>query len=171
MKKKFLLVGIVLALVATLLIPASVLAAKPAEVEASGVITAISPGTVFPAGNSGRWIVAERDLDGILLDGDITGEFTMTYRANVELATQAGNLHGTMEVGGCVLQVNGKIAPLEMVPTPLGVYLPKLTIAGNWTIIDGGKGQGEFEAWVIFIPTPEGHVDTIVASAITLNGK
>ena len=151
--------------------PAVALAAKPASFAASGTITYISPGTVFPAGESGRWRVVERELSGTFLSGDINGNFTMAYKANVELSTQAGNLHGTLEAGPCILKLNGKIQPLEIVPTPLGIDLPKLTINGHWTFTDGARGQGDFEAWAIFIPTPEGHVGTIVASAFNLTGK
>ena len=151
--------------------PAAALAAKPASFGASGTITYISPGTVTPSGKSGRWVVVERELGGTFLSGNIYGDFTMTYKANVELSTQAGNLNGTLEAGPHVLKVNGKIQPLEMVPTPFGIDLPKLTIKGHWTFTDGVRGQGNFDAWVIFIPTPEGHVGIIVASALNLTGE
>ena len=95
----------------------------------------------------------------------------MTYKANVELATQAGNLHGTLETGAYTFRVNGKIQPLEMVPISPEIYLPKLTINGQWTLTDGARGQGDFEAWVLFIPTPEGHVGTIIASSFTMTGN
>jgi len=171
MKRRLLFISLTLALVLTTLMPSAAVAAKPASFGASGIITYISPGTVFPAGESGRWVVVERELSGTFLSGDIDGDFTMTYKANVELSTQAGNLHGTLETGPYVLKLNGKIQPLEMVPTPLGIELPKLTIYGRWTFTDGARGQGNFEAWVIFIPTPEGHVQSIVASALNLTGK
>lgn len=168
--KKRLFISVVLALVLTALGSAPVLAAKPADFEASGEIGSITPGDVFPAGNSGRWRVIERQITGTLA-GDINGDFTLTYKANVELATQAGNLHGTLEVGSYVLKVNGKIEPLQMVPTLLGFDLPMLTIKGRWTAIEGARGQGDFDAWVIFIPTPEGHVGQILASSFTLTGQ
>ena len=171
MKRRPLFISLVLALVLTTLMPAAVLAAKPASFGAGGIITYISPGTVIPAGESGRWVVVERELSGTFLSGDISGNFIMAYKANVELSTQAGNLHGTIEIGPYVLKVNGKIQPLEMVPTSFGLDLPKLTINGHWTFTDGTQGQGDFDAWVIFIPTPEGHVDSIVGSTINLTGK
>ena len=171
MKKRLLFVSLALALVLTTLMPAAALAAKPVSFDASGIVTCISPGTVFPAGESGRWVVAERQLSGTFLSGDIDGDFTMTYKANVELSTQAGNLHGTLKVGSHVLKLNGSIQPLEMVPTPFGIDLPKLTINGRWTFTNGAQGGGEFDTWVIFIPTPEGHVGSIVASALNLTGN
>lgn len=171
MKRRLLFISLAIALVLSILMPGTALAAKPASFGASGIINYISPGTVIPAGESGRWVVVERELSGTFLSGDINSNFTMVYKANVELSTQAGNLHGTLEAGSYVLKMNGNIQPLEMVPTPLGIDLPKLTINGHWTFTDGARGQGSFEAWVIFIPTPEGHVGSIVASAFNLTGK
>jgi len=171
MKKRLLFTSLALALVLTTLMPVAALAAKPVPFGASGIVIYLSPGAVFPAGESGRWVVAERELRGTFLSGDINGNFIMTYKANVELVSQAGNFHGTLEAGPHVLKLNGKIQPLEMVPTPLGVDLPKLTINGNWTFNNGTQGGGTFDTWVIFIPTPDDHVSVIVASAINLNGK
>jgi len=171
LRKKLLFMSLALALVLTVLTPAVALAAKPVPFEANGAITSITPGDVFPAGESGRWRVVERDITGNL-SGNISGDFTLTYKANVELATQAGNLHGTLEAGESVLNVNGKIEPLEIVYyAPWNTYLPKLTISGHWNFIEGAKGQGDFDAWAIFIPTPEGHVGFIAASSIELTGK
>ena len=171
MKRRLAFISLALALVLITLIPAAALAAKPASFGAGGIVTYISPGTVFPAGESGRWVVVERELGGTFLSGNIGGAFTMTYKANVELSTQAGNLHGTLKSGPYVLKLNGKIQPLEMVPTPFGIDLPKLTIKGHWTFANGVQGEGSFDTWVIFIPTPEGHVGSIVASGINLTGK
>ncbi len=170
MKKRSLFISLVLALVLTTLMPAAAMAAKPASFYASGDITSISPGTVLPAGEeSGRWRVVERELAGSL-SGDINESFTMTYKANVELATQAGNLHGTLEAGPYVAEVNGKIEPLEWLGEPFASPA-QLTISGHWTFIDGARGQGEFDALVIFIPTPEGHVGVILASSFTMTGQ
>ncbi len=180
MKKRLLFINLALALALTTLTPATALAAKPVSFSASGEITGISGGTVLPAGKfgdtdsaSGRWRVVERDLSGTFLPGeDISGDFTLTYKANVELATQAGNLHGTLVAGGNVLKVDGKIAPLGFVWfEPFSTYLPKLTISGRWTSIEGVQGNGDFSAWATFVPTPDGHVDFIVDSAIDLTGK
>jgi len=171
MKMRALFSSIALALVLTALMPVATLAAKPVSFDTSGIVTQISPGTVFPAGESGRWIVVERELCGTFLSGNINGDFTMTYKANVKLSNQAGNLHGTLKSGPYVLKLNGKIQPLEIVPTPLGIDLPKLTITGHWTFTDGAQGNGNFDVWVIFIPTPEGHVGSIVASALSLTGN
>jgi len=145
---------------------------KPQSLAATGTIDSISPGNVLPAGESGRWRVVERELDGELYEGDISGDFHMAYKANVELETQAGNLHGTLKIGEYVLKVNGKIEPLEFEGwLEPGIPLYKLTISGHWTFIEGATGQGTFDAWVIFIPTPEGHIYAITSSSFTLDGK
>ena len=171
MKRRLLLISLVLVLILTALAPATALAAKPQSFYTAGEITYLSPGEVLPAGESGRWRVIERELRGELLSEDISGPFTMTYKANVELATQAGNFHGTLEAGEYSFRVNGKIQPLEIVPIAPEVYLPKLTINGHWTLGDGARGQGEFYAWVVFVPDAYGHVAYIVASSFTMDGK
>jgi len=176
MKKRLLLINLVLVLVMMVLAPAAALAAKPQPFYAGGNIAYITPGDVMPAGNSGRWRVIERELGGALLPEvagiptDVAGPFTLTYKANVELATQAGNLHGTLEAGDYTCRVNGKIEPLEFVEMFPGVYLPKLSINGHWTFTGGAKGNGNFDAWVIFIPDACGHIESIIASSFTMDG-
>ncbi|MDO8671957.1 MAG: hypothetical protein Q7O66_11080, partial [Dehalococcoidia bacterium] len=120
----------VCALVLATLLPSLAMAAAPVSFSAGGQITSISDGTVKPAGDSGRFVVVERKIVGTLdPDGSLSGDFVLTYKANVELATQAGNLHGTVKVSGNVLNVNGKIDPRVFVG-PYG--LPYLHISGHW---------------------------------------
>ncbi|MDD5287875.1 MAG: hypothetical protein PHY28_02015 [Dehalococcoidales bacterium] len=180
MKKRTLFISLILAIVLSTLMPATALAAKPATFSANGMVSYISPGTVFPAGNSGRWVVAERELIGALA-GDISGGFTMTYKANVEsLETQAGNFHGTliMDDGSYSFNVNGRSEPLQFVqwiefPPQSGNYVPLmlLTISGDWTLTEGAQGHGNFDAQVLFIPTLEGHVGYIVNSSFNMAGQ
>ncbi|HEY32418.1 MAG TPA: hypothetical protein G4O10_04870 [Dehalococcoidia bacterium] len=175
MKRKILLLGLVLTLILTMVMPATALAAKPpAPTIATGEITDITFGDVFPAGNSGRWIVQEREISGNI-SGALNGAFTMTYKANVVLVTQAGNFHGTFEADNITLNVNGKISPLELVPVEVDpdvfVDLPMLSLSGHWNVIDGAKGNGNFDAYLVFIPDAQGHVGTIVASGIVMTGK
>lgn len=174
MKKRILLISLALVLLFTMLAPAAALAAKPQTFQAAGVITYIEDTQVgdnaFPAGNSSRWRVIDREIGGELL-GDISGSFVLTYKANVELATQAGNLHGVLETGEYSFRVNDKIQPLTMAPSPLGFDLPVLTLNGHWTLTDKGQGQGDFAAWVQFIPDEYGHVVMIVASSFEMDGK
>lgn len=162
----------ILAVMLVTLMPATALAAKPTSFNASGTITYISPGTVFPAGKSDRWVVAERELTGSL-SGDISGDFTMTYKANVEsVQTQAGNLHGRLEVSPYVLEVNGELQPAEFVGwfAP-GIPLYQGIFNGRWTFTQGARGNGDFDACVIFVPTPEGHVGYIVDGDFTMSGQ
>lgn len=114
--------------------------------------------------------VIERELDGTL-SGDINGDFILAYKANVELATQAGNLQGTLVTDKYSIKVDGKIAPLQF----YGWYGPYplyyLEIDGTWQFKDGAQGNGDFAAWTIFIPTPEGHVAAIIYSGFDMTGK
>ncbi|OGO23599.1 MAG: hypothetical protein A2144_14295 [Chloroflexi bacterium RBG_16_50_9] len=173
--KKLILISLMLSLILSALVPATALAAKPQSFHTDGVISGIEDTVIgdnaFPAGNSGRWRVIDRQIEGELLSGDITGSFLMNYKANIELATQAGNLHGTLETNEYSFKINGKIQPLEMVPIAPEVYLPKLTFNGHWTLVDGAQGQGEFNGWVIFIPDEYGHVVSIIASSFIMHGK
>ncbi|MFH0913751.1 MAG: hypothetical protein V1849_00485 [Chloroflexota bacterium] len=162
--KRMLLVSLVLVLVGTVFLPGAALAALPEDFSASGTISAISDPVEFAAGKSGRFVVEERTVTGAL-SGDVGGDFALTYRANVELATQAGNLHGTLSVGSYVFRVQGKIEPLGFVPAPV------LTISGQWTLIEGARGQGNFDAWAVFVPDAQGHVVFILASSITMTGQ
>jgi hypothetical protein len=172
MRKSILSGGVIIAVVLTLLTAVPALAAKPTAFNASGTISAISPGTVFPAGESDRWRVVERDITGTL-SGDINGDFTMTYRANIEsVETQAGNFHGTLDVDTYRFRVNGTSEPLEFIAwfAP-GIPLYKSVIYGRWTFLEGANGTGDFNAYSIFIPTPDGHVAYIVNSAFIMTGQ
>ncbi len=167
--KKALFISLALVIALTAFMPAPAMAAKPVPFNAGGTITYITAGTVKPAGDSGRFVVVEREIQGSM-SGNVTGTFAMAYKANVELATQAGNLHGTIKVEGKTLNVNGKIAPLTFVP--YGPYLlPKLDISGHWNFTGNAEGQGDFTAWAIFMPDPDGHVETFIASSFTLTGQ
>jgi hypothetical protein len=95
----------------------------------------------------------------------------MNYRANVELETQAGNLQGMLYAGTNAFRLEGKSLPIEMVYfDAFQTYLPKVTMKGHWVGVEIA-GNGTFEGWGIFIPTPDGHVGTIVASSFILRGK
>jgi len=171
-KRRLPIISIVLTLILVVMIPATAIAneGRPTKIESYGEITGITAGVVTPLGESGRWGVIEREILGTIT-GDINGDFTLTYKGVFKLENQAGNFHGTMETGTCFLRVNGKVQPLEMVQIGPEIYLPKLTITGHWTFTDGAQGQGDLEGWTIFIPTSEGHVGAIVASAFALTGK
>ena len=174
MKTRSLFIGLMLALTLTFAMSTKVQASKPVEFNANGTIASISnppDAAVIPAGNSSRWVVLERDIDGSI-SGDINGDFILTYKANVN-ALQAGILHGMLNVGegSYAIEMNGKSQPIEIVwYEPFQTYLPRINMSGHWNFISGARGQGEFNAWFIFIPTPDGHIALIVDSDITLTG-
>ncbi|UCB42799.1 MAG: hypothetical protein JSV77_10175 [Dehalococcoidales bacterium] len=172
MKRKILLLGIVIALILTMVMPATALAAKPSNMEAFGIIDSITIGDdviEFPAGQSGRWVVKERAIGGVLggyLGGDIDGDFTLTYKANVVLATQAGTFHGDMVVGDYVVHVNGKSS---IGATPIPGY-DGLILSGHWNFTGSDHGNGTFDAWIIPL-IEEGHIIGVIAGGVTMTGK
>lgn len=86
-------------------------------------------------------------------------------------AISPGDVFAAGVSGRYTLKVNDKITPLEMVPTPYGFDLPMLSISGQWNIVGGTPGSGTYEAWLIFVPTPDGHVGYIPFSSFNLTGK
>ncbi|UCB43599.1 MAG: hypothetical protein JSV77_02840, partial [Dehalococcoidales bacterium] len=131
MKRKVLLVGLVLAMTLTMVLPATALAAKPpAPPIASGEIIGITAGDVLQAGNSDRWLVRDRDIvidfgTGAFLEG----YYFLTYHTNVTVDVeneilQAGNMQGFVRqllgndtetgepiLSDKVLNVRGAISP------------------------------------------------------------
>ena len=172
--KKGLLTGLVLVLLLTMLLPAApALAAKPADMQAGGDITAISPGVVgenvFAAGNSGRWRVTERYIAGEFTSGPFEGGLTIRYAANVD-ATQAGNFHGELIIGDdtCAGRINGRITP-EFDPS--SGLPPQLNVSGHWTVNEGAHGSGVFEATIYFFPLDDHVVAVLPGSTFTMSGK
>ena len=185
MKRKLVMVA-ALALFLTSLIPGAALAAsndsQHQDIFASGVITGISEGELSAAGKSDQWKVAEREIYGEFLSGDLQGDFVMVYKANVSLPDQSGTLSGTLFTQQCDFGVNGTIDPVVfngewyMPPDPdngfVGIPYLELTVTGNWYYKGGGiLFNGDFDAWLKFIPTPDGHVLQIVDSSFTMIGK
>ncbi|MBI2869527.1 MAG: hypothetical protein HYX96_06860 [Chloroflexi bacterium] len=159
-----------------LLVPAPALAAKPVisakpvatEFAATATIDAITPGDVSPLGNTGNWLVRNREIQGEIA-GSINGAFTITYKGIFELATQAGTFSGSFESGAYRMQIAGVSAPLQIVwVEEFQTYLPMLQISGQW-LLPQQQGYGEFNGWAIFIPV-DGHVGAIVASSLGVTG-
>ncbi len=161
---------------------APVQAAKPVAFNAAGTILSIDEGTVKPAGDSGRFVVQERTINGAFFGPDLAGPFTFDYKANVELLTQAGNLNGAMQSGPNTMNVNGTSAPLAFFrfitilgPTgdPMTVPEYKLDISGVWNFTSGAQGAGTFTASLVFVPTPDGHIAFVdpYASSFVLTGQ
>lgn len=185
MKRKILLLGVVLALILTMVMPFSIIGAKPAPLSCSGSILGITPGIVAPAGTlvsnplimannsqSGQWRVIERDIKGTINTGLSTSEeFVLSYKGVFEVPTQKGNFHGRLTIGDYVFEVNGKADPLTAFDIGGGIILPKLTISGKWTCIQGPYSNGSLNGWAVFMPTPEGHVDYVIFSDFSMISK
>ncbi len=181
--KKLWILGLVLALAVTLLLPSVAMAAGPDNFTAQGALTAIDNGNVNEL-SDGQWLVTERHIQGKFIksvqgkSNKINGDFTITYGGIFDLDTQAGNFKGKMESRSVALAINGSTQPLALadiaVPDGLGgtmiIKLPKLTISGDWTGVQGLKAEGEFNAYIVFIPTPDNHVGTIVKSEFSIIG-
>jgi hypothetical protein len=178
--KKIFFLTLVMIMVLTLSLPSAVLAAKPTLFIAAGTLSDITPGTVRPAGSNGQWLVADRNILGHLNPEDssgnhysIQGDFILNYAGIFQLPSQAGNLHGIMKANSDVLAINGEVQRYVFkdewyVP---GVPLLELTVNGHWVGIKGIQGNGNFEAWLKFIPSPGGHVEKIVDSKFSMNGN
>lgn len=160
-----------LVLLSSLMPVAGVSAAEP--MEASGTVTSISEPVERPAGSSGNIIVFSRDIIGTFTGGELSGDFIMTYKANVELATQSGNFNGTLTVGSYIFKVNGKVEPVQLLPVPEtpGAYICLLKVNGNWSLKDNDAATGTFTATIYFVPTAEGHVDYVLpGSTFSMSG-
>ncbi len=174
MKRKIALIILTLVLVLTGLIPATVAVAKSNDTVATGYLYGIDEGIVNPAGDSGRFRVAERSIVGVFTSGQIIDAFTLTYHANVVLLSQAGNFQGTLNTSQYEINVNGKTQAAAF----FGWYGPyplyEIKISGHWNVLSGPeKGNGDFTANLVFIPTLDGHIAFVVPdySAVTLTGK
>jgi hypothetical protein len=171
--KKILVISMVLALVLVLMLPSVAMAAAPkTSFNASGVMSGIDDGQVKELGNSGKWLVTDRHIQGQFLSGDLgtSSAFTLTYGGVFKLADQSGELLGTLKANNDTFLITGKVAPYVI--TDMGGYqLPKLNISGHWNSVKGIKANGDFAAWMIFVPTADGHVAYIAASSFIMNGK
>lgn len=195
MKRKLLCIILAACLVLSVVMPATALAAKGKafdDFEATGTVLGIDPGTVKAAGNSGRWIVSERQVIG-MLTGHANGMFTLTYKANVD-SEQTGTFHGELVVGEFVFKVRGKSElgdptgqgmfdveipnpnpPPDTITIQVPVVFCPLTTTGKWTLIEGAQGNGDYNATIevaIAVDGPfAGHIVGIVSSSVSLTGK
>ena len=170
--KKLLVISLLLALVMALVFPTAVAASSPpATFAAQGSLTSIDTGNVKELGHSGKWLVSDRHIRGGLTGG-LNGDFVLTYGGVFDLATQEGNLVGTLKTDSATLLVTAKVDPLSFVPADVpGGYLPMLMIEGKWIGMTGLKANGDFQAYVVFVPTADGHVGFVVDSGFVMTGK
>jgi len=174
MKKRMLCIGLVLTLALTIIIPATATAKGLDGFHAEGIVIGIDQGDIKAAGNSGRWVVSERNLyGGFGFFGDSPAQygFTLNYHANIDsVYTQAGNLQGVLSIWDTpyALNLTGTTDPAY--PDPVDEYgypIPYqkiispdpfitmvvanyvLHLEGRWTFISGAIGNGTFEADVV----------------------
>jgi hypothetical protein len=165
-------IGICLALLAVGLLPVAAMA-KQESMHAFGTIDYISGTVGFPAGESGNYKVMSRTVEGAFISGDLTGGYSMTYRANVDLNTQAGNMRGQLTTGTYTIDVSGTSYPVQWSPSadsPVG-YVGTSSASGIWQL-HGGPGSGTFSTTFSFVPTTDGHIDNILSgSTFELDGQ
>ncbi|MBH0201297.1 MAG: hypothetical protein HP496_03085 [Nitrospira sp.] len=172
--------GAVVLAVGCISVPA--FAGSPTLFSASGTISKIDVGDVDPAGKSGRFIVRDRHIEGTFA-GDISGGFTITYDANVPLATQSGPVYARMTVG--VYEANMTIVSslgptpvpcgisdgVTCIETPVGNFVPGLLLNGRMNFLSGAQGTGNVNAWLIPILDEQGHIISIAASLLMIAGQ
>jgi hypothetical protein len=175
-----LLFGVVVAALGFVSMPA--FAGPHVPFSVSGTITMIDTGDVKPAGQSGRFIVRDRHITGTFM-GSINAPFVLTFDTNVPIDTQSGRIHGRLIAG--VYEANVTMAsstgatPVECetpngatcIATPGGNFVPGLLLNGRMNFLGGAKGQGSVTGWLIPIIDEQGHIVSIVASHLAINGQ
>ena len=159
-------------------------AGPPVPFSANGIIQKIDDGDVRPAGQSGRFIVRDRHIIGTFT-GSISGPFEITYNTNVPLATQSGHIHGLLTAGGYEANVTAEsstgLTPVECdapdgvkciaTATPGVNFVPGLLLVGRINFLSGANGRGSLTGWLIPNLDPQGHIDGILDSQLTLIGQ
>ncbi len=171
-KIRVLIIGVAVALLAVGLLPGAV-TAKQQSMEAIGTIDYISGTVGSPDGNSGNYKVTSRTVTGTFTSGDLTGGYSMTYKANVDLNTQAGNMSGQLSTDQYSIDVSGTSDPVQWSPSsdsPMG-YVGTSSASGTWQL-HGGPGSGTFSTTFSFVPTIDGHIAYILpGSTFELKGQ
>jgi hypothetical protein len=166
------LVSIVMALVLIVTLSTAASAAKE-PMSATGTITYISGTAGFPSGSSGNYMVMSRTVTGSFFSGDLGGEYSMTYKGNIDLNTQSGHITGNLTVGPYRFDIDGTSYPVAWTPSPdspVG-YIGSSSAGGIWKWQDGG-GSGSFSCIFSFMPTADGHIDYILpGSTFTMSGQ
>ena len=157
-------------------------AGSPKPFSVSGPISVIDEGNVEPAGVSGRFIVRERHITGTFA-GAINAEFTITYDANVPLATQSGPIYARMiaDAYKANMTIVSSLGPTPVpcgtpdgvtcIETPGGPFVPGLLLNGRMNFLSGAEGTGTVSGWLIPILDAQGHIVSIAASLLTIAGQ
>jgi hypothetical protein len=178
--------GVVAALAA--IGPVQAVSAEPFM--AGGEISSIDDGDVKAAGNSGRFVVRNRHVGGTI-SGMMAGglyldrePFTFTFKTNVPIQSQSGNIQGRLDFGPYGAKVNGRSElGVTPVPCPQGwepwcvetqpgsFFLPGLLISGTVAFVDGTAGNGVVNAFIVPMLSPEGHIVGVLAAGLTIQGE
>lgn len=153
----------------------------------TGLVEGIDEGDVAAAGTSGRFVVSDRHINGHLSgtigDALLTNTpFQFTFRTNVPLSTQSGNLAGTLTFNGYEARVSARSTlGLTTVPCVVGTTgclpvgggagrLPGLLITGTLALTKGLAGNGTVDGFVVPILDAEGHI-VAAFGQVTLSSK
>ena len=155
------------------------------EFSAEGVISGITPGDVRPAGNSGRFVVKDRTISG-LLGGDLEGPFSFTYGTNVPIATQSGQIHGKASLADGAFEANvvaqsslvaGPAIAVDLsISPPSGSRLPGAVVGivvgvgfdGKLIFTSGTQGRGTIVGELWTFVSLEGHIIEVAPSGLLL---
>lgn len=141
----------------------------------TGSIDSIDAGHVEPIGDTGRYLVEDRNVLG-QTTGDIEGDFLMTYDANVAIATQSGPLCGTIDFHDEDEDVTYTAHFRARSEGELTSFTPgeggtmELEIEGHLRFVDEARGCADLDAWLEVALDAEGHIVSILDSEMTISG-
>ena len=164
--KKLLGIPLLALMVAILCVPAVASAGSPfVDFSSVGTITSITEGNVVPAGDSGRYVVKERVVEGAF-GAPLAAPYTFTYGSNVPIETQSGSIHGTLEVGDYEAKVRARSSPVGGGFCPGYGFFGVLSIEGSFAFTAGTQGQGTFGAVVWAVIDGEGHIQDVLPAGL-----
>ena len=161
---------------------------------AGGYITSIDDGDVKAAGTSGRFVVRNRHVGGTIsgvvgntpinVDG-VPQPFTFTFKTNVPIQSQSGNIQGSLAFGNYEAKVNGTseigatpvpcppeyAAMFGCIETGSGLFFPGLLITGSVRFTEGAEGTGTVNAFIIPKLDALGHIVGIEVAGLRIQGE
>ena len=175
--KKVLLLGIILAMALTLVMPSVVMASQPTAFSATGIFTSIDEGNVSLQ-TDGKWLVENRHIWGEFSSAVagqtniLNGAFTITYDALVD-PYQAGDFTGILDTDSATFTVTGYSQVINFYELyNHGIY--RIDLEGEWTGTQGINGSGTFTAYFDFTPQYDAfgnmHVGSVNDSSFNMIG-
>ena len=162
---------------------------------AGGYITSIDDGDVKAAGTSGRFVVRNRHVGGTLSGvvgttpievAGVPQPFTFTFKTNVPIQTQSGNVQGYLSFGNYEAKVIGTseigATPVEcqavyatlfgcIETDPGRFFFPGLLITGSVRFTEGAEGSGTVNAFIIPKLDALGHIVGIEVAGLRIQGE